>query len=181
MTQSLFSKNAWDVLLLFVVPIGGGIPAGVALAKARGLMWPIMMFLYFVSDCLLALVFEPIMHMFLKASEKRQSVGRVRQALAHSIKWIGDRYGLRPNPLTLIFITFSTDPMTGRCVAKGAGHGFFTGWALTIAGDMVFFSLIMVSTLWLNHILGDGTWAAIIVTIAIVLLQVARGRREAKR
>ena len=36
--------------LLFCVPIGGGIPAGVLMARAANVSPPVMMALYFVSD-----------------------------------------------------------------------------------------------------------------------------------
>ena len=60
-------------------------------------------------------------------------------------------------------ISFGVDPMTGRAAALGAGYGFIGGWLIAIAGDMIFFVILMVSTLWLNSVLGDGTWAAVII------------------
>src|SRR6185503_12039372 len=47
--------------LLFLVPIGGGIPAGVLMARHWGVSIPVMTFLYFVSDMVLACVFEPML------------------------------------------------------------------------------------------------------------------------
>lgn len=70
--------------------------------------------------------------------------------------------------MALIGISFSVDPMTGRAVAKAAGHGFLSGWAIAICGDMFFFLVIMSSTLWLSHVLGDGTAAVIIVMLAMI-------------
>jgi hypothetical protein len=58
--------------------------------------------------------------------------------------------------------------MSGRVATHAAGYKFVTGWALAICGDMIFFSVIMASTLWLNNILGDGTWAAVIIMIAMI-------------
>ena len=34
-------SSAGEVLTLFLIPIGGGIPAGVILAKSRGIEWPV--------------------------------------------------------------------------------------------------------------------------------------------
>ncbi len=70
----------------------------------------------------------------------------------------------------LIMIAFGVDPMTGRAAALAQGHGFITGWAVAIAGDMIFFSLIMASTLWLNDYLGDGTWAAVIIMMLMLVI-----------
>ncbi len=160
--------DAWQVLLLFVVPIGGGIPAGVVLAQRQGLAWPITTGIYFISDLILACSFEPLMLLFIHKSKSVPWLARVRQVLAESTSRTVGHMGFSPGPFSLIMITFGTDPMTGRSVARAAGHGFITGWTLTIMGDMIFFFVIMASTLWLNSILGDGTWTAIIITVAII-------------
>ena len=34
------------VLMLFLLPVGGGIPAGVLLARAKGMAWPVTAGLY---------------------------------------------------------------------------------------------------------------------------------------
>jgi hypothetical protein len=60
--------------------------------------------------------------------------------------------------------------MTGRAVTLANGHGFMSGWTLAIAGDMLYFALIMASTLWLNHILGDGTWTMLIILAGMFFL-----------
>ena len=163
-----FLTNAWDVFLLFLIPIGGGIPAGVVLAQQRGLSWMVMLVLYFFSDVVLACFFEPILLLFLHLSKTNPKLSRFREALKQATSKTVSRYSLNPGPFALVMITLGTDPMTGRSVAKAAGHGFLTGWILTIAGDMLFFSIIMVSTIWLNNILGDGTWAAILIMVAMI-------------
>ena len=175
--------HAWEVLLLFLIPIGGGIPGGVVLARKYGIPWQAMAILYFISDVILALVFEPLMLLFLRWSGRSPAAARIREALAMSTKQTVARYGISPGPFALVWITFGTDPMTGRSVAKAAGHGFLSGWALTIIGDMMFFLVLMSSTLWLNDILGDGTMAAIIITIAMLVLPglVRRLRRNLGR
>jgi hypothetical protein len=45
--------------------------------------------------------------------------------------------------------------MTGRAAAAAAGHGFLPGWAIAITGDMLYFAVLMASTLWLQGVLGD--------------------------
>ena len=55
---SLSSQSAstmLPVLELFLLPVGGGIPAGVLLAQSKGLAWPITTGLYLVSDVVLPL------------------------------------------------------------------------------------------------------------------------------
>jgi hypothetical protein len=162
--------RAWEVLVLFLIPVGGGIPAGVVLAQRYGFAWEMMAILYFVSDVILACVFEPLMILFVRASRRSPRWAKVREALARSTGQTISRYGIKPGPFTLVWITFGTDPMTGRSVAFAAGHGFLTGWALTIAGDMLFFLVLMASTLWLNNVLGNGTVAALVITVAMMAI-----------
>ncbi len=161
--------SSWrDVFLLFAIPIGGGIPAGVLLAKARGIDWPIMTAIYFFSDILLALLFEPMLWGFVWMTKRFQFFARLRDAIKQSTSRTIAGYGASPGPFLLVVIAFGVDPMTGRAAAQAAGHGFFTGWAIAILGDMFFFGLIAASTLCLNSILGDGTWTAVIIMIAMV-------------
>ena len=158
--------------MLFIIPIGGGIPAGVILAHKRGIAWPAMMALYFLSDVLLACAFEPIMLCLIAAGKRSPAIARFTDAVRESTKKTTAHYGTRLGPLTLIGISFGVDPMTGRAATKAAGHGFIIGWLIAITGDMFYFALIMISTLWLNHILGDGTWATIIILVVMVGLPV---------
>jgi hypothetical protein len=178
MTPTL--KNAWDVFLLFAVPIGGGIPAGVILAKSRGFEWQVMCGLYFLSDVALACVFEPLMKLFIYAGTRVDFIAHfnatMKKMTAHSVA----RFGINHGPFSLVMIAFGVDPMTGRAVAYAAGHGFFTGWAIAIAGDMIFFTIIMASTLWLNGILGDGTLTAIIIMVAMMVIPALIRRIRAK-
>jgi hypothetical protein len=163
-------SSAWEVLVLFLIPIGGGIPAGVVLAHTRGLEWPIMVVLYFISDIILACVFEPVVVLIRRASKHSPFLTRMLDSFKMSMDKIIQKYGVNPSPFTLIMVSFAADPMTGRTVALAAGHNFFSGWALAISGDMIFFAVLMISTLWLNKILGDGTWTAIIITVAVMVI-----------
>ncbi|NUM88106.1 MAG: hypothetical protein HUU37_02775 [Bdellovibrionales bacterium] len=162
-------QDAWDVFLLFTVPVGGGIPAGVLLADARGLGWGVMLGLYFASDIVLACVFEPVMLGMLRWARSSPRASKALEVMGRGSRKAVERWGVHPSPFALVMITFGTDPMTGRAVAKAAGHGFLTGWAVTIAGDMLFFTVVMVSTLRLSDWTGNGTLAAVIVTLAILL------------
>jgi len=169
----------FEVLSLFIVPIGGGIPAGVLLAQKKGLPIPLTMILYFVSDVLLACVFEPLMLMLLHFAKRSPRFSRWADAVKMAMNQSIMRYGVNPGPFTLVLISFGVDPMTGRVAAHAAGHRFVTGWLIAITGDMIFFTLIMASTLWLNSLLGDGTWSAIIImTLMFVIPPLIRRIRK---
>jgi len=166
--QRVTIPNAWGVLSLFLIPIGGGIPAGVLLAQSRNIGWPEMAVLYFISDVILACLFEPLMLLVIAASRRSRFFARLRDAMKKSMARTTSNYGNRLGPRALIMVSFGVDPMTGRAAAAAAGHGFVTGWMLAITGDMFYFALIMASTLWLHSILGDGTWATIIILVVMM-------------
>jgi len=156
---------AWGVFCLFFIPFGPGIPGGVLLAQKHGIGWPWMEALYFLSDVGLALIFEPLMHLTIAAGERHPRLGFILAKMSESTRKTTAAYGTSGSPLALILIAFGVDPMTGRAAAKAHGHGPVSGWALAITGDMLYFTVLMVSTLFLNDILGDGT-----KTMAVILL-----------
>jgi hypothetical protein len=162
-----FWSDFGAVLGVFLIPFGGGIPAGVILAKQRGLNWPATSFIYFVSDVILACAFEPLLLLFVVLARRSAFLTRFAEEYKKTLARTGFKYGLSPSPLSLIVLSFGVDPMTGRSVARAAGYGFFSGWFVAICGDMIYFALLMVSTLFLNNILGDGTTAALIVMLAM--------------
>ena len=172
-------QSAWDVLVLFLIPIGGGIPGGVLLGKSRNIGWQELAAIYFVSDVILACVFEPVMLGVIHAGKRSQFIAKFIEAMRTSTKLTVARYGTKLSPLALIGISFGVDPMTGRAVAAAAGHGFITGWLLAIVGDMFYFALIMASTLWLGSVLGDGTAATVVILVLmmVVPLLIRKGRQ----
>jgi hypothetical protein len=172
-------SGAWDVFLLFTIPVGGGIPAGVLLARKSGIGWPAMEALYLVSDVALALVFEPMMLLLSRVARRFQSLSRVADAFRESMRRSAARYGTAAGPLALVLIAFGVDPMTGRTAAAAAGHGFFSGWALAITGDMMYFTVIMISTLSLRSVLGDGTATTVVILLLMMgVPYLLRRRRE---
>jgi hypothetical protein len=128
-----------------------------------------MMVLYALSDVLLALVFEPLMLWVMYRGKRSPSLTRFLAAMKESIRKTAPQFGHPLGPLSLVTIAFGADPMTGRVAAKAAGHGFITGWLIAITGDMIYFSVLMISTLWLSDMLGDGTWTTIII-VALMLV-----------
>jgi hypothetical protein len=132
----------------------------------------VMEILYFISDVVLAVLFEPFMLFVAGAGKRYAFMARINEAFKRSMKKSTARYGIKPKPLSLIVIAFGIDPMTGRTAALAAGHGFISGWTLAILGDMLFFTVLMASTLWLNNILGDGTWTAVIIMVAMIVIPI---------
>jgi hypothetical protein len=69
-------------------------------------------------------------------------------------------------------ISFGVDPMTGRASALAGGYGFIAGWAFAIAGDMLYFAVIAVTTLQLNAYIKDPETTMLVVLAAMFLVPV---------
>jgi hypothetical protein len=170
----------FSVLMLFLIPVGGGIPAGVMLARTKGLAWPVTAGLYFVSDVILALAFEPVLQLFAWLGGKvpflvRFSAG-MKAALARSTARFS---GTGAGPLTLVMISFGADPMTGRTSALAAGHGVLMGWAFAIAGDMLYYAIIAITTLRLDrYVRNPDTTMWIVLGAMIVVPLIVRSFRR---
>ena len=163
------------VLLLFLIPVGGGIPAGVLLAQSKGIPWPVTAGLYCISDVILALALEPILRLFVFLGSKSERVARFcmnfRLAVIRTLPKV---HGA--GPIALILIAFGVDPMTGRTAALAAGHGFVAGWAFAIAGDMLYYGVIAMATLSLGSTIGDPE-TTVMVVLALMMLVPALIRR----
>jgi hypothetical protein len=161
----------FSVLKLFIIPVGGGIPAGVLLASSKGLAWPITAVLYLVSDIALALAFEPILRLISMVVGRIPFLTRFsatfKAVTARSVAHIG---GTSAGPLALVMISFGVDPMTGRATAHAAGHGFIAGWTIAIAGDMLYFAVIALTTLRLNSYFRDPNTTMLIVLGAMFIV-----------
>ncbi|MDE2039796.1 MAG: hypothetical protein KGO96_08775 [Elusimicrobia bacterium] len=163
-------SHSWKVLTLFLIPVGGGIPAGVLLARHYALPWPATTALYWLSDVILACLFEPLLKLMVVAGRHVALLGRLAQGLREAVRRTTALYGESNGPLGLILVAFGVDPMTGRAAAAAAGHGFLSGWTLSITGDMLYFFVIMASTLWLSSILGNGTVATTTILVVMTLV-----------
>jgi len=49
-------------------------------------------------------------------------------------------------------ISFGVDPITGRATALAAGHGIVAGWGFAIAGDILYYAVLALTTLRLNFV-----------------------------
>lgn len=168
-----------SVLILFLIPVGGGIAPGVLLAHGRGIPWPVTTGLYLVSDVILALAFEPVLRLMIKAGRGVPRFERAATAFRLALDRMTAAYGgAGAGPFALILFSFSAEPMSGRAATAAAGHGPVSGWALSIAGDMLYFLLIMASTLKLNSLLGDPVLTlAAVFALMIALPPLARRLR----
>jgi len=160
------------VLMLFLLPVGGGIPAGVLLASSNGLAWPITASLYLISDVILALAFEPVLRLFMALGKRNSRLARfgtaIKKAMARNAAHFGNAKA--SSPLMLILIAFGVDPMTGRASAHAAGHGFLWGWVFAIVGDMLYYAVIAITSLRLSSYFHNPDTAMLIVLGAMFLI-----------
>jgi hypothetical protein len=170
------------VLMLFLLPFGGGIPAGVLLARSKGLAWPMTAGLYFVSDVMLALAFEPILWCLVALGRKVPILARfgaaMKVAMARSAAHFG---GTGEGPFALVMTAFRVDPMTGRAAAMAAGHGFLAGWAFAIAGDMLYYAVIAVTTLYLSAYIRDPDTTVLVILGAMIVVPMLMRRFRSGR
>src|SRR4029078_7739969 len=135
---AIWPSGAWGAFLLFLIPIGGGIPLGVIMGRDAGLSPLVMSAMYFVSDIFMAVTHEPFFWLLGWLANLIPALGKVRDFFrkASSASGLSDEGG--QGPLGLSLFSFTVDPISGRGAAAAAGHGFFWGWTFAVAGDMIY-------------------------------------------
>jgi hypothetical protein len=155
--------------LLFVIPTGAGIPAGVLLGQRVGLTVASMSGLYVGSGLLRASLFEPL---FRWLARERHAGGRVsrlhdatRDALArHPMLSRAMRGAWAP-----LIVGYNIDPMAGRVAAAAVGIHWLGGWALALVADFAYFVSTALPTLWLQRIVGNE-WITMLVFVVLSTL-----------
>jgi hypothetical protein len=144
--------------------------------------WPVTAVLYLVSDIVLAVAFEPVLRLLAWVAGRVPFFARFSAAMKSATARSAAHFsGTGAGPLALIMVAFGVDPMTGRATALAAGHGFLAGWAFAIAGDMLYFAVIAVTTLRLNSYFRDPNITMLIVLGAMFIVPiVVRKMRSAK-
>jgi hypothetical protein len=107
-------------------------------------------------------------------------IGRLGQRLSKLTGATGLSEGKVQGPLGLILFSFAWAPAPARAASEAAGHGFLAGWALAIIGDMGYFTMIMLSTLWVSSVFGDDRIAvgAVLVGAWLLPMLLKRLRRQ---
>ncbi|MGI9145065.1 MAG: hypothetical protein ACR2IK_00700, partial [Chloroflexota bacterium] len=167
------------VFLMFVMPLAAGIPFGVIMARDAGLSPLLTAGLYLVSDLVLAVTAEPFLALLRWLARRVEFVGRVGQLFARATGSVGLNDGRVRGPLGLVLFSFSISPTSGHAAAAAAGHGFVSGWTLAIIGDMLFFGMLMATTLWVANVFGDSrqTIGLLVIGTWVLPLLIRRLRR----
>jgi hypothetical protein len=178
---TLWPAGAMGVFLVFVTQIGAGIPFGVLMARNAGINPLATAGLYAASDVILAITMEPMLILLGWLGHRVDFIGRLGSRLSRISGATGLSQGGVRGPLGLIFFSFAVAPAPARAASEAAGHGFFSGWTLAIIGDMLYFTMIMVSTLWASSVFGDDRLAvgAVLVGAWVLPLIFRRVRASA--
>ena len=152
--------------LLFVIPTGAGIPAGVLLGHRVGLTAASLSGLYVGSGLLRAALFEPV---FRWVARRRHEGGRItrwhdaaRDLLARH-EMLSRAVSGSWAPLVA---GYNLDPMAGRVAAGAIGMGWLRGWTLALVADFAYFVSTAVPTLWLQRFVGNE-WLTLLLFVLL--------------
>src|SRR4029079_14931972 len=136
----------------------------VLLARHLGLAPPVTLGLYAVSDALAVLLLNPIYSWLRTHARRNPRIREIgRRVLAVSMIGTGaakaqaERGDMRPAPALFRIATvgFGVDIYTAGVLATGLNVPRVTGWAAAIAGDLVWFALLLGSSMAAASVIDD--------------------------
>jgi hypothetical protein len=170
------------VFALFWTPIGPGIPAGVLLARHVPLNPSVTFGLYALSDVLAAVVVHPLFVLLRRHGRRvraihwlgRRFMGLVMLGLPRS-RAAHDGARLAPMLFRIATVGFGADVYIGGLVATGLPVPRLSGWASAIAGDLVWFALLLATSVLAASIADDDRFIGLVVLVAMVAIpQIAK-------
>jgi hypothetical protein len=167
------------VFALFWSPVGPGIPAGVLLARHVPLHPAVTFLLYATSDVLGAAVCHPLFALLRRAAR------RVR-----ALRWLGERMlrfvmlgahvprapepgehsAIAPALFRVATVGFGVDVYSAGMVANGLPVPRLLGWASAIAGDLVWFALLLGTSLAAAAVVDDDRVVGGVVLFAMLVI-----------
>lgn len=161
------------VLALFFAPVGPGVPAGVLLARHVPLT-PVATFgLYAVSDVLAAIVCHPLFVLLRRYGRRVKSMRWLGQRIL-SLAMIGVRAprqaGVAPALSRIAMVGFGVDVYTAGMLATGLPVPALPGWVLAITGDLLWFALLLGTSLAAASIADDDRFIALVMIVAMIVI-----------
>jgi hypothetical protein len=172
------------IFALFWAPIGPGIPAGVLLAHHLRLAPAVTFGLYTLSDTLAVVVLNPVYAWLRTHGRRIPTVRKIGRRLL-AVAMIGirrptaeeTRDGRRAPALFRIgTVGFGVDVYTAGALASALPVPRLQGWAAALAGDLLWFALLLGSSIAAATLLDDDRWIALVV-IAVTLIVPPIARR----
>jgi hypothetical protein len=166
------------VFALFWAPVGPGIPAGVLLARHIPLHPTLTFGLYTLSDVLAAMVCHPIFTLMRRHGRRLKPIrwlGRRILALAMLGVRAPEADASRGAPLApalsrIATVGFGADIYTAGMLATGLTVPRLPAWAAAIAGDLVWFALLLVTSLAAASIADDDRVIGLAMIVAMILI-----------
>ena len=161
------------VFALFFAPVGPGVPAGVLLARHVPLTATATFGLYALSDVIAAIVCHPL---FVLLRRHGRTV--------RPIRWLGRRLlslamlGVRtpesgataPALARIATVGFGADVYTAGVLATGLPVPRLSGWTSAIAGDLLWFALLLGTSLAAAGIADDDRFIALVMVVAMIAI-----------
>ncbi|MFN8545241.1 MAG: hypothetical protein U0807_13690 [Candidatus Binatia bacterium] len=167
------------VFVLFWAPVGPGIPAGVLLARHVPLPPAVTFGLYALSDVMGACLCHPIF-MLLRRHGRRvpalRALGRRFLALAtwgvpvSSPAAADEPAGHAPALFRIATVGFGVDVYTAGLLATGLPVPRIPAWAAAVAGDLVWFALLLASSIAAAGVLDDDRFVGLVVIVAMIAI-----------
>jgi len=167
------------VFALFWAPVGPGIPAGVLLARHIPLNPAVTFGLYTLSDVLGALVCGPLFAFLRRHGRKVRAVHWLgRRLLALAMLGMprpperpgADRDTDGETLLRIATVGFGVDVYSAGLVATGLAGGRVAGWAAAVAGDLVWFALLLGTSIATARVVDDDRVIGLVVVAAMLVL-----------
>jgi hypothetical protein len=161
------------VLMLFFAPVGPGIPAGVLLARHVPLNPAITFGLYALSDVLAAVVCHPIFVLHRPHGARVRPIhwiGRHVLALAMVGVRVPESGGVAPRLFRIGTVGFGVDVYTAGMLVTGLRVPRVPGWASAIAGDLVWFALLLGTSFLAASIADDDRVIAVAMVVAMLVI-----------
>ena len=167
------------VFALFWAPIGPGIPAGVLLARHIPLNPMITFGLYAASDVLAASICHPFFVGFRRLAGRVPMMRRagkrmLRFAMLGTPRARQDPTGApESRPATLFRVAtigFGVDIYTAGAVATGLDVPRVQRWASAIAGDLVWFAILLGTSIVAASVVDDDRVVGGVVLIAMLVV-----------
>jgi len=160
------------VLALFFAPVGPGIPAGVLLARHVPLPPTGTLGLYALSDVTAAVVCHPIFALLRRHGRRVRPIqwlGRRMMAIA-MVGVPSERERLGPALFRVGTVGFGVDVYTAGMLATGLRLPRVPGWLAAIAGDLVWFALLLATSMATASIVDDDRVILLVMVVAMIAI-----------
>jgi hypothetical protein len=167
------------VFALFWAPVGPGIPAGVLLARHIPLNPAVTFGLYAASDVLAATICHPIFVGLRRLAGRVPAVKRLGKrflqlAMLGTPAARADASGAPTSRPAALFrvatIGFGVDIYTAGAVATGLDAPRMLRWACAIAGDLVWFAILLATSLVAASFADDDRVVGGVVLLAMLIV-----------